>query len=106
MKGEIVEATVLEPYIEESKKRLVVIDFHADWCAPCKALSPTLERLAKEKGFLLVKVNVDAAPKEAAKFGIRGIPAVFFIKGGKLVDKFAGARDSEFIRAKVEKIKG
>ena len=101
--GEVVEATSLKEFIERSKERLVVIDFHANWCAPCKVLSPNLKRLAGEMGFLLVEVDVDKSPDEASKFDVRGIPSVFMVRDGKLVDKFVGARDAEFIRAKVSK---
>ena len=103
MTGKIMEATELKDFIEGSNKGLVVIDFYADWCAPCRALSPTLERIAKEQGFTLVKVNVDRAHSEAAKFGVQGIPSVFLIKDGKLVDRFVGARDADFIKSKTSK---
>lgn len=103
MTGKVIEATELKDFIEESNKGLVVIDFYADWCAPCRALSPTLERIAKELKFTLVKVNVDKAQGEASKFGVQGIPSVFLIKDEKLVDKFVGARDADFIKTKIAK---
>jgi len=71
----------------------VFLDFYADWCGPCRALLPTVEKLAEEfKDTVEVrKVNVDTQREIAAKFGIRSIPALFFMKGNKVIDKANGA---------------
>ncbi|MBL4783320.1 MAG: thioredoxin [Porticoccaceae bacterium] len=86
--------------IEESSKRLVVIDFWADWCAPCKALMPVLEKLANEYAgqFVLAKVNADEQPKISGQFGIRSLPTVIFMKDGQPIDAFQGAQSEKEIR--------
>ncbi len=71
----------------------VLVDFWAEWCGPCKMLTPVLEELAKEfhGDFKIVSVNVDDEPTLATIFGIRGIPALVFFKDGKPVDQIVGA---------------
>lgn len=93
MKQHIVEVTLAnarQVLIEESMKRLVVVDFWADWCAPCKALMPVLEKLAAEYDgqFLLAKVNADKEPDIAGQFGIRSLPTVILMRDGQPVDAF------------------
>ena len=72
----------------------VLLDFYADWCGPCKMLSPVLHELAEEKsGALKVgKVNVDEQPELAAEFGVMSIPALLLFENGKLVRQAVGAR--------------
>lgn len=72
----------------------VLLDFYADWCGPCKMLSPVLHELAEEKsGTLKVgKVNVDEQPELAAEFGVMSIPALLLFENGKLVRQAVGAR--------------
>jgi len=91
--------------IEESMKRLVVVDFWADWCAPCKALMPILEKLASEYNgqFLLAKVNCDEQQAIAAQFGVRSLPTVALLKDGQPVDGFMGAQPESEIRQMLEK---
>lgn len=90
--------------IERSASLPVVVDFWAQWCAPCRALGPLLERLAAEAsgGFLLAKVNVDEAPEIAERYGVRSIPSVKAFREGGIVDEFAGllpeSRIREFLR--------
>ena len=70
----------------------VLVDFWATWCGPCKAIAPTLEDLAAEyEGKVkIVKVDVDANPQSASRFGIRNIPTLFVFKGGEKVDAITG----------------
>lgn len=91
--------------IEESFKRPVVIDFWADWCAPCKALMPVLEKLAAEYAgqFLLAKVNADEQQMISSQFGIRSLPTVMVMKDGQPVDGFAGAQPEQTIRELLDK---
>jgi len=71
----------------------VLVDFWAEWCGPCRMVGPVVEEIAKEyEGKAVVgKVNVDQNPEISAKFGIRNIPTILFLKNGEIVDKSVGA---------------
>ncbi len=76
---------------EEIAKGIVLLDFYADWCAPCRMIGPVLEQIANEnEDIKVVKVNVDEHPTLSSDFGVRGIPALFVIKEGKTVAQKAG----------------
>lgn len=77
---------------ERSKQTLVVLDFWAAWCQPCRMLSPILERAVAEHAgrFVLVKADTDQLPQHALAFNVQGIPAVFAVRDGKVVDAFQG----------------
>src|SRR5690242_21233597 len=97
---EITDQNFMEAVIEESKRRPVVVDFWAEWCAPCRMIGPVLERLATErKGeFLLGKLDVDHNPQAAAAFRVQSIPAVKAFRDGRLFDEFVGAIPETAIR--------
>jgi len=78
--------------IERSQERPIVVDFWADWCGPCHQLTPVLERAADEHDVELVKIDIDANPELAQRYGVRGIPAVKAFKNGHVVAEFVGAR--------------
>ena len=76
---------------EEVSKGTVLLDFYADWCAPCRMIGPVLEQIANEnEDIKVVKVNVDENPDLSSNFGVRGIPALFVLKEGKTVAQKAG----------------
>ncbi len=92
--------------IEESANRLVLVDFWAPWCGPCRTLTPIIEKLSEEYGgrFLLAKVNSDENPSIAAEFGVRGIPNVKAFSDGKLIDEFTGALPEGMVRQFIERL--
>ena len=86
------------------KQGLTLVDFWAEWCAPCKALSPAIEQMADDFGGKLrvAKVDIDANPGIPGRFGIRGIPTVILFKDGAKVDMFVG-NSPQKIREMVER---
>lgn len=104
-KVDINEQNAKEFLIDESLNRLIVVDFWADWCAPCKSLMPILEKLADEYAgdFLLAKVNADEQQMLASQFGVRSLPTVVLMKDGQPIDGFTGALPESEIRALLDK---
>src|SRR6056297_1858406 len=81
--------TNLEETIKDEK--LVLLDFYADWCGPCKMIGPVLEQVAGEnEDIKVVKVNVDENISLAQQYGVQGIPALFVVKDGEVVAQKAG----------------
>jgi thioredoxin 1 len=87
-----------------TSNQLTVIDFWAEWCGPCRAIGPIIEELAKDySGKVNVgKVNVDHNPQLSMNYGITSIPAILFIKDGKVVDKLVGAQPKGNFIKKIE----
>jgi len=88
------------------KNRVVVIDFWAPWCPPCRAIAPILEELSREyEGrVVMAKINVDQNREKAEEYGIGSIPTLLFFKEGRLVDKQIGATPKRVIQEKIERL--
>jgi thioredoxin 1 len=82
---------------------VMMVDFWAEWCGPCRAIGPVLEDLARTSGgtVTLAKVNVDENPGLAARYGIRSIPTILFVKDGKVRDQVVGAVPKAQIQSKL-----
>lgn len=91
--------------IDASFEKLVLVDFWADWCEPCKTLMPLLEKIAGEypDNLVLAKINADEQQMLASQFGVRSVPTVMLIKDGQAVDGFAGAQSEPQIREMLDK---
>lgn len=91
---------VVKKMIEDNKTsgKVIIIDFYADWCGPCRTLGPVLNTIAIEnENIEVIKVNVDENTVLSSEFGIRSIPAVFIYKDGEKVNQFAGMKSKEDI---------
>ncbi len=99
---EITDAT-LEEVLETDK--LVIIDFWAEWCGPCKMIGPIIDQIGEEHSDKVVvgKVDVDNNDEATARFGIRNIPTVLYLKNGEVVDKVVGAGAKNIFVEKIEK---
>jgi putative thioredoxin len=103
---DVTEATFTAEVLERSMSVPVVIDFWADWCEPCKQLSPVLEKLAIEGdgAWVLAKVDVDANPRLAQMFRVQGIPMVYAVVGGQPVDAFTGVVPESQLRPWIDSL--
>lgn len=92
----------LQEVIESGKP--VMIDFWAEWCGPCRMVSPLVEELAKEYGdqVAIGKMDVDEHTDTPSKYGIRNIPTILFIKDGEVVDKQVGAAPKNVLEEKIK----
>ena len=88
--------------VKNSDKK-VLIDFYADWCGPCRMVSPIVDEIAEERADILVgKINVDESPELAMQFGIVSIPTLIVMEKGEIVNKMVGARPKSEILSALE----
>ena len=101
----VTDASFQSDVIEASKTQPVMVDFWADWCRPCHALTPTVEEIAREQAgkIKVVKLNVDENMNVPGKFNIRGIPTLLLFKGGQVADQIVGAVPKEQIVKAIER---
>jgi len=103
---EVTEANFQAEVVDRSMRQLVLVDLWADWCEPCKQLSPVLEKLANESGgsWGLAKVDVDANPRISQLFGAQSLPTVVAIAAGQPVDAFSGVQQEPQLRQWIDSL--
>ena len=99
--------SITDATFEEIKKtnKVVLIDFWAEWCGPCRMVGPIVEELAKEyegKAIMIGKLDVDENPDVCEKYGIRNIPTLLYFKDGEMVDKVVGAAQKAVLKEKID----
>ena len=106
-KSDVIMVTNVNYDALTKEHKLLVVDFWAPWCPPCRALTPIIEELATDyKGKVGIgKCNVDENRELTKQFGISSIPAIFFIKGGKIVDSHIGYCEKKVLKEKIDKWK-
>lgn len=93
-----------EEFVEETKEGIVLVDFFANWCGPCRMLSPVLEEVEEDvEGIRVVKIDTDENGPLAMKYGVQSIPNVIVFKDGVAVDRMIGFQSKEDIMETIEK---
>jgi putative thioredoxin len=103
---DVTDATFQTEVLDRSQTTPVVVDLWAPWCGPCRTLGPIIERVVDDTQgkVVLAKVNVDENPQVSAAFRVQGIPAVYALSGGKVVDGFIGAQPEPAVREFVSRL--
>jgi len=101
-----IKGDALDSLLEE--KEVLVVDFWAPWCGPCRTLGPIIESVQqniKDDNIGVVKINIDEASELAIRYGIRSIPTVMFFKNGKAVDRTTGVKSRTEIEGIINRLK-
>jgi thioredoxin 1 len=101
---DVTEATFDEQVIQSQAP--VLVDFWAEWCAPCRQLSPTIKALAEEYGerIRVAKVDADASPQLAAKYNVRALPTVLFLKNGQVTGSLVGNQPKSALAKQIDSL--
>ncbi len=93
--GNVIKQTSDAEFVKEISQGLTLVDFYADWCGPCRMLSPVIEELAEKRGneVKFLKVNVDESQQTARDFGITSIPTIILFKDGQEKSRVVGLQD-------------
>ncbi|MGE5455710.1 MAG: thioredoxin [Ignavibacteriales bacterium] len=86
-----------EEFLNLVSKDLVLVDFYATWCGPCKMMSPIIDSLTSERALKVVKIDVDQNMEIAQEYGVMSIPTLILFKNGKLIDKKNGFMPKELL---------
>lgn len=90
----------------KSSDKLILVDFWAEWCNPCRSLAPMLEDASNDldEKIIVYKVNIDINPNSPQKYGVRGIPTILFFKNGEVVDRQVGVLPKTKLYSKIEDV--
>ncbi|CAK0760198.1 Thioredoxin [Gammaproteobacteria bacterium] len=101
---DVTEDNFEEQVVDVSRKRLVLVDFWADWCGPCRSLTPLLERVVSsyDGAVLLAKVETDENMRLVGQYRLRGFPTCLLFRNGEVVGHFSGMRPEHFVREFIE----
>ena len=105
--SELIEHLTAQNFAHKTKNGIVLVDFWADWCMPCKMMAPILNEVAEatDGTATIYKLNVDEQQQVAAQFGIRSIPTMILFKDGKEVERIIGVKSKEAVIASINKAK-
>jgi thioredoxin 1 len=102
----LIEHLTAQNFAHKTKNGVVLVDFWADWCMPCKMMAPILNDVAEatEDKATIYKLNVDEQQQIAAKYGIRNIPTMILFKNGKEVERIIGVKPKDYIVSSIQKV--
>lgn len=96
--------TTFEKFIKDEKE-LVIVNFSAEWCGPCKLMNPILEEMSKEEKIKIFRVNVDDSPNITFELGVRNIPVTIFLEKGNKICQVNGLKSKEELRKKLYELR-